>query len=279
MPLVYTRSAPEVKSYPVAPPRGRSLTGAEAPQYLVLIMSSLQAGTIFAFLGVRVTNTLLATLVVDCVILLLISAARRGRPDSPGAFQGAVEVLVEYVMNATEQIAGPRARMIFPWAAVFFIYIAVSNLTGLLPGFGTMGFFRSGGLVPILQSNTSDLNTTLALAVVSVIATHVMAIRSNGILEYLKRFFTLNPLFLVVGVLEIVPELTKFISFSFRLFGNVSAGELVLGTMSSLAAFIVPVPFLALEILVGLVQAMIFALLTMTFMAILTEPRHGEGGI
>jgi F-type H+-transporting ATPase subunit a len=246
-------------------------------------MPSLQAETIFAFLGARVTNTFFATLLVDCVILLLIWTARRGRAESPGPFQGAVEVFVEYVMNATEQIAGPRARMIFPWAAVFFIYIAVSNLTGLLPGFGTVGFFRGGRLVPILQSNTSDLNTTLALAVASVIATHVLAIRSTGILEYLKRFFTLNPLFLVVGVLEIVQELTKFISFSFRLFGNISAGEMVLGTMASVAAFIVPVPFLALEILVGLVQAMIFALLTMTFMAILceprTEPRHGEGGI
>jgi F-type H+-transporting ATPase subunit a len=242
-------------------------------------MSSLQAETIFVFLGVRVTNTLLATGLVDIVILLLVWAARRGRPGSPGAFQGSVEVFVEYVTDATEQIAGSRARMISPWAAVFFIYIAVSNLAGLLPGFGTVGFFRGGGLVPILQSSTSDLNTTLALAIVSVIATHVMAIRSSGFLEYLKRFFTLNPLFLVVGILEIVQELTKFISFSFRLFGNVSAGEMVLGTMSSLAAFIVPVPFLALEILVGLVQAMIFALLTMTFMAILTEPRHGEEGI
>ncbi len=98
--------------------------------------------------------------------------------------------------------------------------------------------------------------------------------------HYLKRFFALNPLLLFVGLLELLQEATKFITFSFRLYGNISAGEMVLGTLptlSSLVAFVVPVPFLALEILVAVIQGMIFALLTMAFMTILTEPHEKEG--
>ena len=93
---------------------------------------------------------------------------------------------------------------------------------------------------------------------------------------YLRRFFALNPLLLFVGLLELLQELTKFVTFSFRLFGNISAGEVVLGTMSALLAFVVPVPFLGFEILVALIQGLVFALLTMAFMTMLTEPHHTE---
>ena len=162
---------------------------------------------------------------------------------------------------------------------VFFFYIALSNLIGLLPGFGTLGFHRAAGFVPLLHVSTSDLNLTLALAVVSVIATNALAIRTTGLGTYLKRFFALNPLMLFVGLLEILQELTKFITFSFRLYGNISAGEMVLGTLSTLSrftAFVVPVPFLALEILVAVIQGLIFALLTMAFMTLMTEPHQKE---
>ena len=93
---------------------------------------------------------------------------------------------------------------------------------------------------------------------------------------YLRRFFALNPLLLFVGLLELLQELTKFVTFSFRLFGNISAGEAVLGTMSALLAFIVPIPFLAFELLVAVIQGLVFALLTMAFMTMLTEPHHTE---
>jgi F-type H+-transporting ATPase subunit a len=242
-----------------------------------IAMQSLGPETIFNVLGQRVTNTLLATLLVDAVILFLVFFIRRRLSLIPGPLQSGAEVLIEYLGDTTEQVAGPRSGKIFPWVAVFFIFIAFSNLMGLLPGFGTVGFHRDGRLVPILRAATSDLNTTLALAIVSVVATHVLAVRSTGIVQYLKRFFALNPLLLFVGVLEIVSELTKLLSFSFRLYGNISAGERMLGTMAELFAFIVPIPFLALEILVGLIQAMIFAFLTMAFMAILTEPREKGG--
>jgi len=242
-------------------------------------MTSLGAETIFTFAGFRAPNTLLATLLVDAVMLLLVLVVRRRIALVPGRFLQVVESVVGYLRTTVDQVAGARSAMIFPWVGVFFIYIVINNLMGLFPGFGSVGFYRPGEdgavhLVPILRAATSDLNTTLALAIVSVFATHVLAIRSTGVGDYLKRFFALNPIFLFVGLLEIVQELTKFISFSFRLFGNVSGGEIVLSTVARMFAFILPVPFLALEILVGVVQAAVFALLTMAFMAILTEKSH-----
>ena len=227
--------------------------------------------TIFSLAGFRVTNTLLATLLVDAVIIILVFVVRKRISLIPGKLQGGVEAVVEYLYSTTEEVAGSRAPIIFPWVAIFFIYIALSNLMGLLPGFGTIGFHRAERFVPLLRVSTSDLNVTLALAIVSVFATHTLAIRTTGLGSYLKRFFALNPLLLFVGLLEIVSELTKFLSFSFRLYGNISAGEAVLGTMANIFAFVVPIPFLVLEVLVGVIQALIFALLTLAFMTILTE--------
>ncbi len=253
-------------------------------EYTLSAMETSGLHSVFSVAGIRVTNTLLATLVVDIVILLVVFAVRRKLKLVPGKLQGLVESVVDYLHTTTEQVAGSRTAMIFPWVAVFFIYIALSNLIGLLPGYGTIGLYRETGPIfrqglpamPFLHVSTADLNLTLALAVVSVVAANTLAIRSLGLGSYLKRFFAINPLLLFVGLLELLQEVTKLITFSFRLFGNISAGEAVLGTMSSLVAFIVPVPFLGFEILVAVIQGMIFALLTLAFMTILTEPHQKE---
>ena len=248
-------------------------------------MVSTGPETLFSISGFTVTNTTLATLVVDLVIILIVVLVRRRRSLHPGKLQAVVESIVEYLYTTTEQVAGGRTSLIFPWVAVFFIYIALSNLIGLLPPFGIIGFYHAGAGgffqvklpdIPLLHVSTSDLNLTLALAVVSVVATNVIAIRTVGLGMYLRRFFALNPLLLFVGLLELLQELTKFVTFSFRLFGNISAGEAVLGTMSALLAFVVPVPFLAFELLVAVIQGLVFALLTMAFMTMLTEPHHAE---
>ncbi len=256
----------------------------EGHEYFDCAMQAIGPEPLFSILGHPITNTILATLLGDAVIIALIAAVRRRMSLVPGRLQGAVEALVDYLHTTTKQVAGDRVSMIFPWVAVFFIYIALQNLLGLLPGFGTIGFYRaaeagtSARFIPLLHAGTSDLNQTLALAVISVVASHVLSIRANGFKGYITRFVALNPLFLFVGLIELASELTKFLSFSFRLYGNISAGELVLGSIGSLAAFVVPVPFLALEILVAAVQAMIFSFLTMAFMTILTEP-HTKGGL
>jgi F-type H+-transporting ATPase subunit a len=239
-------------------------------------MATAGLETICSIAGFKVTSTLLATLLVDGVIILLVFAIRRKLSLVPGKMQGIAEGAVEYLYTTTEQVAGSRAGVIFPWVAVFFFYVAFSNLIGLLPGFGTIGFQREEGFAPLLVVSTADLNLTLALAIVSVVATNALGIRTTGLGSYLKRFFSLGPL-LFVGLLEFLLEFIKFVTFSFRLYGNISAGERVLGTIGSLAPFIVPIPFLALEILVAVIQGMIFALLTMAFMTIFTEPHQKEG--
>ena len=238
-------------------------------------MPSQGPETLLTVAGFHVTNTLLTTVLVDLVIVAIVVLVRRRLSLAPGKLQAIVESVVEYLQNITEPVAGLRTGLIFPWVFVFFFFVALSNLVGLLPGFGTIGFTRDGGFVPLLHVSTSDLNLTLALAIVSVVATNVISIRTIGVKQYLRRFIVLTPLFFV-GLLELLQELTKFVTFSFRLFGNISAGEMVLGTMSSILAFIVPVPFLAFEVLVALIQGLVFSLLTMAFMTMLTEPHHTE---
>ena len=159
-------------------------------------------------------------------------------------------------------------------AAGFFLFILLANWSGLIPGFGTIGFWRNGDFVPLLRAATSDLNLTLGLAAISIIATHALSIRTVGIKNYLSRYFSFNPINLFVGILEIISVFTSLVSLSFRLFGNIYAGEVVVTTISTIFAFLVPLPFLALEIIVGIVQALVFSMLTMVNMSMLTTPHE-----
>lgn len=232
------------------------------------------------FDGIKISNTILSTLLVDFVLILLVFLINKNLKRIPGTLQILAEQAVSYFYDTTEQIAGRFTKSIYPWFGSFFLFIFATNIMGLLPGFGSIGFFygteKHNIFVPLLRAGTSDFNTTLALAVVSLVATHALAIKYNGLGGYLKKFFSLNPILLFVGLLEIVSEITKVISLSFRLFGNIYAGEVVIHTISGLAAFIAPIPFLLLESIVAFVQALVFAMLTMVFMTILVNP-HEEG--
>lgn len=235
---------------------------------------------IFRLAGIPFFNTFVTTLLTDAIIIGIIVAIYKGRKFIPGKLQLIFEMIIEYFYDLTEQIAGSRAKAIFPWFASFFLFILFSNLIGLFPGVGSIGFFHTGEhgttLTPLFRPSTSDFNTTFALSVVSLVATHYLAIKYTGLKDYLSRFFALNPIYLFVGILELVSEVTKLFSLSFRLFGNIFAGEVVLATISGLFAFIAPIPFLMLESIVALVQALVFAMLTMVFMSILSTPHHAE---
>lgn len=237
-------------------------------------MVSFAPEPIFYLKTFPVTNTLINTLFVDAILISISIAVKRHMALIPNLFQNAAETVIETFYNLTESIAGARASKIFPFFASFFIFILLANWSGLIPGVGSIGFFEGKKLVPILRSSTSDINTTLALALVSAVATHALSIRTIGLRDYLSRYFSLNPINLFVGILEIISEITKIISLSFRLFGNIFAGEVVLFTVSTIFAFLFPLPFLFLEIIVGFVQALVFSMLTMAFMAILTTPHH-----
>lgn len=242
---------------------------------------SLEPEIIFNIGSLKISNTLLATAFTDAVLLLIVYLINKNLSAVPNFLQNAVESLIDYLYSMTEQISGKFTSVIFPWFASFFLFIFFSNFLALLPGFGSFGFFHVkdgvSKFVPIFRAATSDFNTTFALAITSVAVTHILSIKYNGIVGYLKRYFSFNPIYLFVGILELISEITKIFSLSFRLFGNIYAGEVVLSTISSLAAYLAPIPFLLLESIVAFVQALVFAMLTMVFMYILITP-HAEGG-
>lgn len=243
--------------------------------------------------GIPITNTVLMTVITDAVIIGLIFAFRFSVSLYPGKFQNICEMVVEYFYNATKDIAGERARYIYPWVTTFFLVIVISNFIGLLPGVESIRFHPVGSTelegVPLLRTATSDLNLTLALAIISLVVTHILSIKYTGIKSYIGRFisFKMLPIFLFVGLLEFIGEFTKILSFSFRLFGNIWAGEIVLGTVTSiigaipLPSFLIVVgqvlakiPFMMLETIVALIQAIVFSMLTMVFMSIMTDKQH-----
>lgn len=234
-------------------------------------MASFAAETILQIGALPITNTLLHTLLVDSLLVGGVVYVNKKLTLIPNNFfQNAIENIIEIFYNLTESIAAHAASKIFPYFMTFFLFILVANWSSLLPGIGTIGVREHDEIIPFLRGTTSDLNTTLALALISAIATHSLSINTIGIKEYLGRYFSFNPINLFIGVLEIISEITKIISLSFRLFGNIFAGEVVILTVSSMFAFIFPLPFLMLEVIVGAVQALVFSMLTMVFMAILT---------
>lgn len=234
-------------------------------------MASFAPEVIFHVARLPITNTILHTLLVDGLLVggtFYLNKKLTLIPNN--LFQNAMESIIETFYNLTESVASHAGSKIFPYFMSFFLFILLANWSSLVPGFGTIGIREHGILIPFLRGTTSDLNTTLGLALISAVATHMLSIQTIGIKAYFSRYFSLNPLNLFIGILEIVSEITKVVSLSFRLFGNIFAGEVVLLTVSSIFAFVIPLPFLLLEVIVGLVQALVFSMLTMVFMAILT---------
>lgn len=240
-------------------------------------MAAFAAEPILNIGSFPITNTIIHTLFVDALLIGGALTIKKRISLIPNMLQNLTELVFETFYNLIQSIAYDRVRYIFPYFMTFFLFILIANWTGLLPGIGTIGFFKNHGeenFTPLFRGTTSDMNTTFALALISAFATHILSIRLTGIKDYLSRFFSLNPIFLFVGFLELISEITKVISLSFRLFGNIFAGETVLHTISNMFAFLVPLPFLLLEVIVGLVQALVFSMLTFVFMAILTTPHH-----
>ena len=225
------------------------------------------------FKNFPVTNTLLVSWITMAVIIIISFLATRKMQLVPSGLQGLLEMVIDFGYTTVSDLSGSKkAKVFFPIVMTFFLFILFSNWLGLLPGFATVTFKGE----PLLRSMNSDLNMTLALALTSAVLTHAFALYYLGLLEYLKKWFTLNPIFLFVGLLEIVGEFTKIVSLSFRLFGNIFAGEVVLATISSIFAFLVPLPFYFLEIIVGFVQAAVFMMLTLVFMVLLSEKHEAH---
>ena len=231
--------------------------------------------------GFPVTNSLVFSLLVTVLMSVFAIVFSKKITLIPGKLQALIEIVFEYIYNLGEEIAKNRINTFFPWVMTFFLYILFANILALLPGVSTIGFHQvSKGqqiFIPLLRSINSDLNMTLSLALISVVVTHFYSIKFLGLFNYLKRWMSLKMfgLFMFVGVLEIVSEFTKIVSLSFRLFGNILAGKVLIKTAWSVSAFVVPLPFYFLEMVVAVVQAIVFMMLTLVFMAILSE-KHND---
>lgn len=222
-----------------------------------------------------ITNTLLVSWIAMAVLTVASVIATWRIKTIPTGLQNFFEMIIDFGYTTVSDLAGSKkAKVFFPICMTFFLFILTANWLGLLPGFGTIKYNGQ----PLLRSINSDLNMTLSLALISAILTHLFAIKYLGLTRYLKRWFSLQlfPVFLFVGFLEIISEITKVVSLSFRLFGNIFAGEVVLTTVASIFAFVIPLPFYFLEIIVGFVQAAVFMMLTLVFMVLLSEKHEAE---
>jgi F-type H+-transporting ATPase subunit a len=239
-----------------------------------------------------ITNALLTSWIVVGIIIILSIALRKKLSEVPGKFQNIFEVVVEEALGLCDQVTNNRALSvkIFPVAISVFFFILLNNWLGILP-FGGFGLLEEGehglAFIPYLRGGTADINTTIALAVMAVIGANIFGVFSIGIWKTFNKYVNLkalgqiftefrkNPTIIIVapitffvGLIEIVGEFAKVASLSFRLFGNVFAGEVLLASMAAIMAYAIPIPFLFLEIIVGVIQALIFATLLVVYFTI-----------
>lgn len=253
---------------------------------------SLAAEPIFHIGEFNFTNTLLMAWVVMLFVFLLVAPVRRKIAEIPKGIQNVLEYLFESFISLMESITGSRKQAIefFPLVVTIFIFVILSNWLEILPGLGSIGVYQVHHghevLVPFIRSTSADLNFTLALALISVGATQYYGIKHLGFFKYSGKFLPFHKLFVkkggipvpsfegiigfFVGVLEIISEFAKVVSFTFRLFGNIFAGEVLLLVVAFLVPYVVPLPFLFLEIFVGFVQALVFSMLTIVNLKIAT---------
>ncbi len=251
-----------------------------------------------------ITNALVMTVLVDLVLLLVIMFGARNMQLVPRGFQNLVEVVVEGFYNFALGIDRRNVSKFFPLPATIFFFFLVANMLGLIPGVGSIGIcvpephvaaaaepaaevasaFRLPGgcgagnvLIPFLRAPAADLNVTFAFALVAVFMIEFFGVQALG-LSYFTRFFNLKEggLGFFVSLIELISEISRIISFAFRIFGNIFGGEVILIVMSFLLGYVLPLPFYGFELFVAFIQAVIFAVLTLVFMSIAVVAHGGH---
>ncbi len=247
-----------------------------------------------------VTNSMLVTWIVAAGIIIFAQLATRNIKSVPEGAQNFWEWLVESLYNFLEEVIGPElAKKTFWFFATVFIFILFTNWFGLIPGVGTIGWGHQspqGGVFeisePLFRGANADLNMTLAMSIIFFACWIVWAIQANGIGGFILHLFgpkgdttgVLKVLmifvFILVGVLEVVSILFRPVSLSFRLYGNIFAGENMLESMAHLVpslSWLIPIPFYFMELMVGFVQALVFMLLTAVFTLLIVQHDEGHG--
>lgn len=241
---------------------------------------SIKPETLFSIGDFYVTNTYLTSLIViACFLAIAIFYQSQIRKTKKPLFFYLIHFILRSIYNFFQTVVGEKMNILFPLLGSLFLYILLLNWFGLLPGVGSILIKIKEGheyvLAPILRGNTTDLNTTIALAIVAVVSTQYYGVKELGIFGYLGKFFNFkSPITIFTGILELVSEFSRIISFAFRLFGNIFAGEVILAIIAFLIPVFVSFPFLVLEIFVGFIQAFVFAMLTAVFINLATIKAH-----
>ncbi len=238
---------------------------------------SLAAEKIGSFMGIPITNTLLMSFVVFALLVSFAFFMRRNLALIPGRMQTLIETLFVGILDyMTETLEDAKlARKLFPLILTIFLFIFIANMVAFIPGVGSIGFYSSTGeFTPMFRSMNTDINVTLALSIIVFLAIEVTGVVTIGALKYGKKFVNLTSVLgFLVGIIELISEVARLVSFSFRLFGNIFAGWVMLLVIKHFVPLVLPVPMLAFEVFIGFMQAAIFALLTLFFIKIaVTEP-------
>lgn len=270
------------------------------PEALKFAPAALAAETLFSVSGFPITNSMInAWIAVIFFVGVAFIASRRKGKLIPRGVHNVLEAMVVWYLEQMDGVTSDRkkSRAFFPLVATIFFFLLFSNWIGLMPGTGTIGVWGEGAhgieLLPLLRPVGADLNMTLALAALSILYVQFVGVSTQGLVNYFSKFVNIRGIFRAIpkgpmavvtacieffaGIIEIASEFAKIASLSLRLFGNVFAGEVLIGVMLGLVSFFVPVPFMFLEILVGFIQATVFSTLVLVFLVMATESHDDHG--
>lgn len=233
------------------------------------------------FFGVPITATMLTTWLVMAILIITAILVRKRLRAVPGKLQSIFELLIGSVYDYMSDVLESRAlaRKYFPVVMTLFIFILALNWVGLLPGVTSIGLYEvhdgAEHFTPLLYPAATDLNITIAFAIIAFITIELAGVLAIGLFKYGSKFINFkSPIDFVIGIIELISELARLISFSFRLFGNIFAGKTLLVVVMFFIPFVAPVPLIAFEVFVGFIQAFVFAILTLFFIKLAVEEPH-----
>jgi F-type H+-transporting ATPase subunit a len=233
---------------------------------------SLKAEKLLTLYGIPVTNSLFLSSIVFVffIILALYYYFQVRKNGEKSRFFYLFNFSLRFIYGLFKSVFGDKINYFFPLLGTFFFFILIHNWSGLVPGVGSILFTIGEGIhretVPLLRGATTDLNTTLALALITVIFSQFIGIKTLGFFNYLGKFFSFkSPVMFFAGIIEAISEISRLIAYSFRLFGNIFAGEVIIGIMAFLLPVLVSFPFLLFEIFIGFIQAVVFSMLSAVF--------------
>lgn len=263
---------------------------------------SINAETLFKLGGLEISNSIFTSLIASSLLIFAAYWTHKQIKETnhPTGWQNFIEWIVESLLGLAESVTGDREKswQFLPFIGSFFFFILLNNWLGLMPGVGTIGLIKDHtaqteqrqvyaaeetheeetheeeartSFVPLFRPGTADINTTLALGIASILLIQIMGTSHLG-LSYFKKFINFSdPVMFFVGFLELISEFAKIISFAFRLFGNIFAGEVLLVVIAFLLPIAAPIPFYGLELFFGFIQALVFAMLSLVFFNMATQ--------